>query len=92
MRAALERIIEKASEVEVTSTAVVAAIQACRKINAAGQWVDRKETVNLNELFDRMTQAELERYSQEGTLPDWFPEKNRVAGTACDYQRELRQC
>jgi hypothetical protein len=51
----LEKIIEKAGEVEVTSSAVVAAVQAYSKINAAGQWVERSEHVNLNELFDKMT-------------------------------------
>jgi hypothetical protein len=72
VRAALERIIEKAGEVDVTSAAVVAAVQAYSKINAAGQWVDRSEHVNLNELFERMTQQELEAYAKDGTLPDWF--------------------
>ncbi len=37
VRAALERIIEKADGVDVTASAVVAAIQAYAKINAAGQ-------------------------------------------------------
>ncbi|MFT4112393.1 hypothetical protein [Silvibacterium sp.] len=72
VRAALERIIEKAGEVDVTASAVVAAIQAYTKINAAGQWVDRSEQVNLNDLFDRMSTQELEAYAQHGTLPVWF--------------------
>jgi hypothetical protein len=38
IRAALEKIIEQAGEVEVTSAAVVAAVQAYAKINAQGQW------------------------------------------------------
>jgi hypothetical protein len=41
VRAALERIIEKAGEVEVTASAVVGALQAYAKINANGQWVDQ---------------------------------------------------
>jgi len=53
VRAALERIIEKSGDVEVTASAVVAAIQAYAKINAQGQWVERSEHVNLNELFAR---------------------------------------
>jgi hypothetical protein len=72
VRAALEKIIEKAGEVEVTSAAVVAAVQAYAKINAAGQWIDRSEHVNLNELFERMTGEELEAYAREGVLPAWF--------------------
>jgi hypothetical protein len=69
VRTALGRIIEKAGEVDVTAAAVVAAIQAYSKINAAGQWVERSEHVNLNELFERMTRQELETYAQDGSLP-----------------------
>src|SRR5208337_2213451 len=68
----LERIIEKAGEVDVTAASVVAAVQAYSKINAMGQWIDRSEAVDLNELFGRMTGKELEVYAQDGTLPDWF--------------------
>jgi len=72
VKAALERIIEHVGEVEVTSASVVAAIQAYSKINAMGQWIERSETVNLNDLFDRMTLEELEAYAQDGSLPDWL--------------------
>ena len=72
IRAALERIIEKAGEVDVTASAVVAAVQAYSKINAAGQWIDRSEQVSLNDLFDRMSNQELEEYARDGTLPKWF--------------------
>lgn len=79
VRAALERIIEKAGDVEVTASAVVAAVQAYSKINGAGQWIDRSEQVNLNDLFERMTNEELEAYAQDGRLPGWF---ETSAGTA----------
>ena len=72
VRAALERIIEKAGDVDVTASAVVAAVQAYSKINSAGQWIDRTEQVSLNDLFDRMSTEELEEYAQQGTLPKWF--------------------
>jgi hypothetical protein len=36
VRAALERIIEKAGEVDVTAAAVVSAVQVYSRINAAG--------------------------------------------------------
>jgi hypothetical protein len=72
VRAALEAIIEKAGEVEVTASAVVAACQAYSKISSNGQWVDRTEQVNLNDLFERMTVQELETYAREGALPKWF--------------------
>jgi hypothetical protein len=74
VRAALERLIEKAGEVDVTAAAVVAAVQAYSKINAVGHWVDRSEHLNLNELFERMTREEMEAYAKEGTLPAWFEE------------------
>jgi hypothetical protein len=72
VQAALECIIERANEVEVTAPAVVAAVQAYAKINARGQWIDRTEHVNLNDWFERMTQDELEAYAREGKLPTWF--------------------
>jgi hypothetical protein len=72
VRAALERIIEKAGEVDVTASAVVAAVQAYAKINAAGEWIDRSETVSLNQLFERMSTEEMEAYAQSGALPGWF--------------------
>ena len=52
--------------------AVVAAVQAYAKINAAGEWIDRTETVSMNDLFERMSTDELEAYAQAGTLPGWF--------------------
>ena len=73
VRAALEAIIEKAGDLEVTASAVVQAIQAYAKINDAGKWIERNETVNLTELFDKMSTPELEEYTQWGKLPAWFP-------------------
>src|ERR1700749_1867354 len=85
VRAALERIIERAGEVDVTASAVVAAVQAYSKINAAGQWIDRTEQVSLNDLFDRMSTEELEEYAQRGTLPKWFEAAAQTA-TGADSQ------
>jgi len=72
VRAALEHIIEKAGGVDVNAAAVVAAVQAYAKINAAGEWIDRSETINMNQLFERMSNTELEAYARDGKLPDWF--------------------
>ena len=82
MRAALEKIIERAGEVEVTAAAVVAAVQAYGRLNAQGQWIDRVEHVNVNKLFERMTEAEMEDYAKEGNLPAWF--KLAVSATPSD--------
>jgi hypothetical protein len=87
IRAALERIIEKAGEVDVTAGAVVAAIQAYAKINAAGLWIDRSETVSMNDLFERMTSQELETYAQTGAKPDWF--QAALGATEVDSQQRL---
>jgi hypothetical protein len=84
VRAALERIIEHVGEVDVTAQAVVTAVQAYAKINAQGQWIDRTEQVNLNELFERMTQEELEMYARDGQLPVWFTQT--VVATPKDSQ------
>ena len=84
LRAALERIIEQADGVSVNAAAVVSAIQAYAKINSAGQWVDRTEQINLNDLFARMSAEELETYAREGTLPDWFT--SIVGATPSDSQ------
>jgi hypothetical protein len=72
VRAALEKIIECAGEVEVNVAAVVSAVGAYTRINAAGQWVDRSEHIDLNQLFDRMSAQELDDYARDGKLPDWF--------------------
>jgi hypothetical protein len=87
IRAALERIIEKAGEVDVTASAVVAAVQAYAKINAAGEWIDRTETVSMNDLFERMSTEELESYAQSGALPGWF--RATVGATVGDSQKGL---
>ncbi len=86
IRAALDRIIERVDSVDVTAAAAVAAIQAYAKINAAGQWIDRTEQVNLNDLFDRMSTAELESYARDGILPGWF-EAATVGATREDSQQ-----
>jgi hypothetical protein len=85
IRAALERIIEKADSVDVTAAAAVAAIQAYAKINSLGQWIDRTEQLNLNELFDRMSTEELETYARDGALPAWFT--GTVGATPEDSQQ-----
>jgi hypothetical protein len=87
VRAALERIIEKAGEVDVTAAAVVSAVQAYAKINSAGEWIDRTETTSMNDLFDRMSTDELEAYAQAGTMPGWF--RTTVGATEGDSQKRI---
>jgi hypothetical protein len=86
LKGALEKIIEQADSVTVNAGAVVQAIQAYAKINSAGQWVDRTEQVNLNDLFERMTAQELDTYATTGDLPDWF--RQTVGATPSDSQED----
>jgi hypothetical protein len=80
VRAALERIVERVGDVEVTASAVVAAVQTLAKINAAGQWIDPGERVSLHQLFERMTRDELEIYARDGELPRWFSDLAKKEG------------
>jgi hypothetical protein len=82
VRAALESIIERGTDVVVTAAAVVLAVAAYARINSEGRLVERSERVDLNQLFDRMSQEELQKYAETGRLPDWF---EQVVG------REVRQ-
>lgn len=45
-----------------------------------GQWIKRSETVDLNQVFERMSREELDRYAKDGTLPDWFPAQPQLGG------------
>jgi hypothetical protein len=84
VRAALERIIESAGEVEVNAAAVVSAVATYAKLNGRGELIERTEAVNLNALFERMTLAEPEAYAKNGVLPDWFTQA--VNATAVEGQ------
>jgi hypothetical protein len=72
VRAALESIIERGADVEVTAAAFVQAVVAYSRINSEGRLVDRSERVDLKQLFERMSQQELQQYAESGHLPDWF--------------------
>ena len=74
VRAALESIIERGHDVEVTAAAVVQAVAAYTRINSEGRLVERSERVDLNLLFEKMTRDELRQYAESGKLPNWFEE------------------
>ncbi|MFY9560122.1 MAG: hypothetical protein WAQ52_07800 [Terriglobales bacterium] len=84
VKAALGRMIERVCDVPINASAIVAAIGAYSKINANGQWVERRETVDMVELFKRMTRNELRGYVDRGELPLWFT--SVVGHTATDSQ------
>ena len=75
VRAALEKIIEQSGDVKVTAATVVSAVSAYARINTVGQWVERTENIDFNQLFERMNPNELDAYAKDGTLPLWFPAK-----------------
>jgi hypothetical protein len=85
VRFALERIIERAGDVEVNASAVVSAIATYSKLNANGQWIDRRETIDLNDMFAKMTEDEMRRYASSGALPAWFT--SVVGATGADSKR-----
>ena len=43
-----------------------------------GQWIRRTENLDLNQLFERMSDLEIEAVINDGTLPEWF--ENAVQG------------
>jgi hypothetical protein len=59
--------------VEPNAQAVVSAVATYAKLNNLGQYVERSETVDLNQLFDKMSSQEMEAYATSGKLPEWFP-------------------
>lgn len=69
--AALEKIIEKAGEVEVGAGAVVRAVTAYARINAEGDLLERSQRLDRSEMLERMTAEELEQYAKTGELPGW---------------------
>jgi hypothetical protein len=80
VRAALETIIERCDVVKPNAAAVVSAVQTYARLNARGELVERRETVNMNELYNRMSRAELGEYIRTGAVPKWFQEALSRAG------------
>jgi hypothetical protein len=50
-------------------------------------WVERTENLDLNRLFERMSNSELENYARDGLLPDWF---NSAVGPLAGGERDAR--
>jgi len=80
VRAALERIIEKAADVDVNGATVVAAVGTYARLNTYGQLVERSQNVDMNKLFERMTNDEMKAYAERGQLPEWFSETVGATG------------
>ena len=80
VRAALERIIEQAGDVEATASSIVAAVSVYVDLNARGEWVEADQRVYLDELFERMSADEYATYAQEGALPRWFHDALAAVG------------
>jgi hypothetical protein len=89
IRSALEKVIERGCETQIGARGLVAAVEAYSKINSTGKWIERREVVNLNELFDKMSEEELETYARDGRLPAWF--ENMIARTAEPSPQESGQ-
>lgn len=87
VRAVLESLCERAGEViEINGSVIVQAVTALARINSSGHLVERRETVNLNELFEKMSREELLAYAESGTLPSWC---TSVVGATGDDGQEV---
>jgi hypothetical protein len=55
-------------------TGTIAEIRDVQKQAAEelGQWIRRTESLDLNQLFERMSDSEIEAVINDGTLPEWF--------------------
>jgi hypothetical protein len=55
-------------------TGTIAEIRDLQKQAAEelGQWIRRTESLDLNQLFERMSDSEIEAVINDGTLPEWF--------------------
>lgn len=73
----------------MTAPAVVATVRAYAKINSAGEWIDRTETVSRIDLFDRMSAQELEAYAKTGALPNWL--SGTAGATEGESQKRLKR-
>lgn len=75
LRLALGKLVEHVDHVtDVNASAIVQAVVALSKINAAGQFVEPADRITLQSIFDRMTRSELECYAADGSLPSWCRE------------------
>jgi len=73
LKVALAKLILVGMTARKVSPAVtVQAIAVYSRLNARGEWVNRSETVSMNELFEKMTREEALAYAESGTLPSWF--------------------
>jgi hypothetical protein len=83
IRAALGNIIVRGGRCRVSAHAVVQACMALARLNSSGQLISRVESVDVNLLFDRMSNIELDAYARDGQLPDWF---TKTVGALPDTQ------
>jgi hypothetical protein len=82
---ALDVLIERglSTAIEIPASATVAAIVARGKMNAQGRYIERQERVDLNSLFEKMSNSELESYAMGGALPEWF--EQAVGAVTADH-------
>jgi hypothetical protein len=74
IRNALGNFIERCGKVRPTGQSFVAACVALSRLDSEGHSVDRVETRigGLDQLFGRMTRAEMKDYAETGNLPRWW--------------------
>jgi hypothetical protein len=87
VRAALEKLIERCDVVKPNAAAVVQAVSVYARLNARGELIERQQTVNMNQLYDRMSDAETDHYCKTGDVPKWF--KEALAGTGIESKENV---
>jgi hypothetical protein len=75
LRTVLERIIEGSDDNRIKPTVLINAVCALAKINARGEWVERTQPVNYNDVFSKMSTEELKRYVMDGAPPSALTER-----------------
>src|SRR5205807_5317462 len=78
VRAALEKIIEHAGEVEVNAAAIVSAVTAYARINSRGELIERTQAVDMNALFERMSAIGSKARSQQVNTVVGCPVKSNL--------------
>ena len=65
----LGKLIERMDEVPLTAGAVVQAIVLYAKLNARGEFVQRQDVIDVNDLIEKMTPDERRHFA---IAPEWF--------------------
>ena len=69
---ALDKIVERVDETEISGSVILSAIKLLHKNNGAGQGGEPAQNTDFKKLFERMSPEERENFAKDGSLPAWF--------------------